>query len=288
MDQFTTVNAKKQHASEVLRKHRGVLVALSGGVDSAVLLAIACEALGPANVLAVTGRSAAVTDQEIDDAGRVARSLGAPHEVVDTHEIESLAYRANTGDRCFHCRSELFAVLTRTAAASGIDAIAYGAIVDDLGDDRPGMEAARQLGILAPLLEASIGKSDIRTLAKAFDLHVHEKPASPCLASRIPVGTEVTRERLEQVGMAEAAIQELGFRVFRVRHHGDVARLEFGEGEAERLEIPLTRAKVVAAVQRAGFQSATLDLAGYRPGGAKAGARTVTLYSIEPKRVNGQ
>jgi uncharacterized protein len=287
MDEIIDVNVKKQHAREVLLKHRGVLVALSGGVDSAVLLAIACETLGT-NVLAVTGRSAAVTEHEIADARRVAESLGASHSVVDTHEIDSLAYRANTGDRCFHCRSELFAVLSRTAAANGIDAIAYGAIVDDLGDDRPGMEAARQLGIIAPLLEARIGKSDVRLLAKQFNLHIHEKPASPCLASRIPIGTEVTRERLEQVGLAEAALQRLGFRVFRVRHHGNTARLEFGEGEAERLEDASTRANVVAAVERAGFHSVAMDLAGYRPGGAKVGGRSVVLHSIEPQRINGQ
>ena len=137
-------------------------MALSGGVDSAVLLAIAAEALGSSNVLAVTGRSASVTDEEVEDARRVAGTLGVRHEVVDTLEIDRPAYRANDGDRCFHCRTELFDVLGRIAHARGIEAIAYGAIVDDLGDHRPGMAAARGRGVLAPLLDANISKSDVR------------------------------------------------------------------------------------------------------------------------------
>jgi uncharacterized protein len=288
MDRFAAINGKKQHAISLLRKHRGVLVALSGGVDSAVLLAIACEAVGPGSVLAVTGRSAAVTGQEVDDARAVAATLGARHQVVETHEIESASYRANTGDRCFQCRTELFAVLARTASAEGIAAIAYGAIVDDLGDDRPGMAAAKQLGILAPLLDAGIGKNDVRELAFDFNLHIHDKPASPCLASRIPIGVEVTAEKLDQVGRAEAALRELGFRIFRVRHHGEVARLELGEGESDRLADASVRAEVVAAVRQAGFRFVSLDLADYRSGSLNAGSAPAALHSIEPKRVSGQ
>jgi len=270
---------KKQRAISLLREHRTVLVALSGGVDSAALLAVACEALGSERVLAVTGRSGSVTDSEIADAREVARALNVSHVVVETFEIERSEYRANAGDRCFHCRSELFEVLSRVAAQRKIEAIAYGAIVDDLGDHRPGMDAARQLGILAPLLDAGIGKEDVRALANEFNLHVHEKPASACLASRIPIGTEVTLKRLKEVERAEAALRGLGFRQFRVRHHGEIARIEFGTGEIERLSDPSLRAEVVRAVKSAGFDFAAVDLEPYRQAG---------LYSIEPSRVSGQ
>ena len=270
---------KKQLAISVLREHRTVLVALSGGVDSAALLAVACEALGPANVLAVTGRSPSVTQDEIRDAGEVARTLKVQHDVVDTFELDKPEYRANSGDRCFHCRSELFGVLSRLAKLRGIDAIAYGAIVDDLGDHRPGMDAARELGILSPLLDAGIGKNDVRELANEFGLHVYEKPSSACLASRIPIGSEVTPERLQQVGEAEAALRRLGFRQFRVRHHGDIARIELGAGEADRLVDPELRAEIARRVRNAGFLFVAVDLEDYRAGG---------FYLIGPSRETGQ
>jgi uncharacterized protein len=279
---------KKRSAISLLRKHRCVLVALSGGVDSAALLAIACEALGPENVLAVTGRSGAVTGDEIQDAGRVAHALNVRHEVVDTLEIERADYRANSADRCFHCRSELFDVLTRIATERGYDSIAYGAIVDDLEDDRPGMDAARQRGVLAPLLDAGIGKSDVRKLAIEFGLHVHEKPASACLASRIPRGTEVTPERLGQVGRAEAALRTLGFLQFRVRHHGEIARIELGPGEADRLANAVIRAEVIRSVKDAGFRFVAVDLENYRAGRLNPEAASSRLYSIEPHRDSGQ
>jgi len=279
---------KKNHAISVLRKHRAVLVALSGGVDSAALLAIACEALGSENVLAVTGRSGSVTEQEVQDARRVARELDVQHEVVDTREIDRPGYRANGGDRCFHCRSELFEILAKIAVQRGMEAVAYGAIVDDLGDDRPGMEAARQLGILAPLLDADIGKSDVRELANDLKLHVHNKPANACLASRIPIGIEVTVERLTQVGQAEAALRGVGFREFRVRHHGEIARIELGDGEAGRLVDPGLRAAVIRAVKGAGYRFVAVDLEVYRAGRPRTEGMAGRLYSIEPRRESGQ
>lgn len=288
MNDSTGLIERKRIAISLLRKHRGVLVALSGGVDSATLLAIACEALGPANVLAVTGRSESVTDREVADAARVARSLNVRHEIVETRELDRPAYRANAGDRCFHCRTELFAVLAETAAVRGIEAIAYGAIKDDLGDHRPGMQAAERFGILAPLLEANISKDDVRALANELCIHVHDKPANPCLASRIPVGVEVTPERLGQVGRAEAALRRAGFAVFRVRHHGEIARLELGPAESREIADPVVRKQVVAAVKESGFRYVVVDLEGYRPSGGHAGSADAPLYSIAPARESGQ
>jgi uncharacterized protein len=279
---------KKQTVISLLRQHRNVVIALSGGVDSATLLAMACEALGREKVLAITGRSASVTDDDLRDASRIAQSLNVRHEIVDTREMERAEYRANAGDRCFHCRSELFEVLSKIALERGFEAIAYGAIADDLGDDRPGMDAATRLGIRAPLLEAGIGKSDVRTLASSFDLYVRDKPASACLASRIPMGTEVTLERLTQVGRAESALRTLGFLQVRVRHHGDIARIELGEGESDRLADPGVRAQVVRSIKDAGFRFAVLDLEGYRPGGVGPQRAGVGLYSIAPSRGGGQ
>jgi len=278
---------KKRRAISLLREHRAVLIALSGGVDSATLLAMACEALGSKNVLAVTGRSAAVTEDEIRDAATVASRLAVRHEVVETHELDRFEYRANTGDRCFHCRSELFEVLWKLAKQRHFDAIAYGAISDDLSDDRPGMEAARRMGILAPLLEANIGKNDVRTLANQFGLHIHEKPASACLASRIPKGTEVTVERLRQIAEAEAGLRGLGFRQFRVRHHGEVARLELAIGETDPLADANLREEAVRVVKLAGFRFVAVDLEGYRAGAESAG-RAERLYLIGPARESGQ
>ena len=278
---------KKQRAISVLREHRAVVIALSGGVDSATLLAIACEAVGCDNVLAVTGRSPSVTDEEIRDAANVARHLSIRHEVVDTLEIDRPEYRANAGDRCFHCRSELFEVLSRIAAERQFDAIAYGAIVDDLGDDRPGMAAARNRGILAPLLDASIGKRDVRALASIFGLHVQEKPAAACLASRIPIGTEVTVERLGQVAEAEAGLRRLGFRQFRVRHHGEIARIELASGELDPMNDPILRAEAIRSVKLAGFRYVVVDLERYRSA-VEVAQPSDRLYLIGPARESGQ
>jgi uncharacterized protein len=278
---------KKEHAAAALGEHQRVLVALSGGVDSATLLAIAREALGPDRLIAVTGRSESVTGDEIRDASRVADRLGVRHEIVDTFEMSRPAYRANAGDRCLHCRTELFEVLRRVADEFGGASVAYGAILDDVGDHRPGMQAAVQFGVLAPLLDARIGKNDIRALAEHYELHVSSKPASACLASRIPAGTEVTAERLGQIARAEGELRRLGFRQLRVRHHGEIARIELGPGEADRLGDAGLRAAVAAGVKAAGFRFVAVDLEGYREGSLNPQASGL-LYSIAPQRDGGQ
>ncbi|MDX1389273.1 MAG: ATP-dependent sacrificial sulfur transferase LarE, partial [Acidobacteriota bacterium] len=258
------VQRKKDVALGVLRGAGSVVVALSGGVDSAVLLALAIEALGRDRVLAVTGRSPAVPGDDIDDARTVARSLGARHEVIETREIDSPAYRENAGDRCYHCRSELFDLIRTVASERGFRAIAYGAIPEDAGDFRPGMAAADERGVLAPLLAAGLGKPDVRALAAEYGLTVRDKPAAACLASRIPVGTEVTPARLAQVATAEKSLKEMGFRSVRVRHHGEVARIELDPDGDRRREARATRIRVAEAVKAAGFRFVALDLEGYR------------------------
>jgi uncharacterized protein len=249
-----------------IRPYRSLLVALSGGVDSAVLLALAREALGGENVLAVTSASESLPRRDLDDARRVARHLAVEHLVVSTGELGVAAYRANTGDRCFHCRNELFRVLRGVARDRGIDEIAYGAIKDDAGDFRPGMKAAVAWGIRAPLLEAGMDKESVRMVARAAELPVDSKPAAACLASRIPSGTEVTEGRLRSVESAEEALREMGFGQLRVRHHGQVARIELESADLARVADPALRARVVQAVKKAGFRFCALDLEDYRAG----------------------
>ena len=277
---------KKKEAIAVLRNAGPTVVALSGGVDSAVLLALACEALGPSVLIAATGRSPAGTDSEVGAAARVALQLGVEPVVGDTFELERPRYRANEGDRCFHCRTELFERLTALAAERGFPAIAYGAITDDLGDHRPGMDAARRMGVIAPLLAAQIGKIGVRRLASHYALHISEKPASACLASRIPVGMVVSPEVLRQVAEAEAVLSRLGFGRVRVRHHGDTARIEVDPPDLPRFEDASTREAVFSGVRSAGFRSVVVDLDGYRQGGASAAAPR--LHSIEPQPDGGQ
>ena len=281
------LRARRAHVLEQLRTHPRVVVALSGGVDSAVLLALAVEAVGRSAVVAVTGGSTAVTGDEIADARRIASGLGVSHEVVATGEFENEDYLQNRKDRCYHCRSELFKMLGAIARDRAPACVVYGAIVDDLGDDRPGMAAAHEFGVIAPLLDAGMTKSDVRTLAAAAGIHVAEKPANACLASRVPTGVRVTRERLEQIARAERGILDLGFSLVRVRHHGETARLEVPVDEVARLDAPDIRTAVAAAVGAAGFAGYSVEPDGYRPAGVRR-REEPRLYSIEPHPDSGQ
>jgi len=239
-------------------------------------------------VLAVTGRSAAVPEHDLADARRVAAALGVRHETVETRELELPEYRANRGDRCYHCRGELFGTLEELAKARGFAAVAYGAIADDAGDDRPGMAAARERGILAPLLEAGMGKGDVRAIAASRGLPVRDKPAAACLASRLPVGTEVTAARLARVEKAESALRALGLGTVRVRDHGEIGRVELDAAGLERIADPELRRAVADAVRGAGFRFAAVDLDGYRVGGGVGRSRETPLYRIGPQPDGGQ
>jgi uncharacterized protein len=258
---------KRKEASlqEELRGAGRVLVAFSGGVDSSYLAYAAHRTLGD-GALAVTALSASYPESHRSMAERIAADFGIPHRFVSTSEIDKADYRANRPDRCYHCKSELFEVLGNLRDALGFDAVAYGVNADDAGDFRPGHRAAAERGVLSPLLEAGLAKQEIRVLSRAAGLPTAELPASACLSSRLPYGTEVTPERLRQVEEGEERLRALGFRQVRLRHHGPVASVEIEPAELSRALDPAVRREIVAAIRPLGFRWVSLDLEGYRTG----------------------
>ncbi len=243
-------------------------VAFSGGVDSATLLAVAARRLGPDRVVAIMAVSPSLASQEASGARATAAAIGVPLVELATRELEDPAYRANGPDRCFYCKTALFSQISdEVAEAQGIDAVAYGENADDARrPDRPGAQAATNHQILRPLAAAGLTKAMVRQLARELGLDVADKPAAPCLSSRIPHFMEVTPEKLRQIDQAEQAVKALGFSDVRVRHHGDIARVELPVGELPRAVDPQVRARLLAALRRAGFRWATLDLAGIQSG----------------------
>ena len=242
-----------------------VLVAYSGGVDSALLLRVATDVLGERAVGALAS-SAAYDEEETRQAVASAEQMGARLVRVETHELEDPRYAANTAERCYFCKTELFDQLEPLARSLGLAHVAYGMNRDDRGDWRPGQRAARERDVRAPLDEAGMGKAEIRAVARHLGLPLWDKPALACISSRIPYGTPVTPEVLRQVGRAERALRGLGFRQLRVRHHGAVARIEIDPAEFVRLLDPDVRERIVAEVRASGYAYVTLDLQGYRTG----------------------
>ncbi|HEX2057783.1 MAG TPA: ATP-dependent sacrificial sulfur transferase LarE [Actinomycetota bacterium] len=260
---------KKRALEDSLRSHASVVVAFSGGVDSAFLTAVAHDVLGT-RALAVTAVSPSLARRERAGAEALARAYGWQHLVVETHEVHRPEYARNAGDRCYWCKDELFTVLAPVAAERGA-AIAVGTNTDDLGDHRPGLRAAREHGVLSPLVDADMSKADVRALAAERGLPVADKPASPCLASRVAYGVEVTPERLRRIDAAEEAVRALGFDVLRVRDHGDLARVEVPAKDLPRAAA--LREELHARLSELGFRFVTLDLAGFRSGSLNAALR---------------
>jgi uncharacterized protein (TIGR00268 family) len=263
---MTTVEAKREAAVEDLRSFDGVLVAFSGGVDSAVVAALAHEALGE-DAVACTARSETLPAAELEDATRVAEEIGVRHEIVSFSELDSEAFAANDDERCYHCRSMRLGRMFDRARELGIETVCDGTNASDPGEGhRPGLRAVEELNAYSPLLEHEISKDEVREIARYYGLSVAEKPSMACLSSRIPTGLEVTEERLTRVEKAETLLRTWGFEQFRVRDHDGLARIEVGEAELERALDPDFAAAAREHLGDVGFEHVTLDLEGYRTG----------------------
>jgi uncharacterized protein len=270
--------AKRERLRAILRECGSVVIGYSGGVDSVFLAKVAVDVLGPGRVLAVTGKSESVASWMEDTARDVAHRFGIPWLEVETREVQDPRYAANPSNRCYFCKSELWGRLTGIARERGLRAVLDGSNADDVGDHRPGAVAAEENAVRSPLLEAGLTKAEIRAWSRELGLPTWDQPAAPCLASRLPYGIAVTPERLRQVEAAELALRALGFRDFRVRHHGEVARLEVHPSELAR--VPGHRVAILAAVREAGFRRVLLDLQGYRRGALNEGLAAGQLVRL--------
>ena len=270
-----TLASKRQRLIEILRDMGSCVIGFSGGVDSTFLFALAAEVLGD-RVLAVTASSETYPLRELREAEELARRIGGRHRLIVSEELDIPGFADNPKDRCYFCKKELFGKLREIADQEGIAHVLDGSNVDDQGDYRPGRKASKELGVRSPLEEAGLTKADIRELSREMGLATWDKPAFACLSSRFPYGVKITREKLGMVGRAEDSLRELGLRVLRVRHHGDVARLELGAEEFGRVVNGL-RDEVVRRVKEAGYTYVALDLQGYR-----TGAMNEVLTDIRP------
>lgn len=265
LDEHGATDPQLLRLEERLRELGSVVVCYSGGVDSAFVLLVAHRVLG-ARAVGVTAVSPSLAPSEKDLAVRVAKEIGARHELVETHELDNPDYASNPENRCYHCKTELYDVAEKWAREHGFSAVVNGTNTDDLGDYRPGLDAAKEAKVSSPLVDVGMNKADVRRHSKALGLGVWDKPASACLSSRLPYGTAVTRERLSQIGGLEEELRALGFRQVRVRWHETIARIEIAQEELGRAFDPELRERIVAAGKRHGFTYVTLDLQGYRTG----------------------
>ena len=246
--------------------YRNALIAYSGGVDSVFLLKVAVDCLGSESVLACLGLSESVAQSEYKGACEVAANIGTKMEIVAPNEMQNPSYQANPENRCFFCKTELYTVLTEVAKNRHFEVIFNGTNADDLGDYRPGLQAADDFKVISPLADANLTKSDIRTLSKELELPTWDKPAQPCLSSRVIYGLSITPERLNQVEKAEEFLRSKGFRELRVRHHDKLARIEVPPDQLEQLVAEPLRSEINATFKKLGFTYVSLDLQGFRSG----------------------
>ena len=260
------LHSKLSQMREGLRAFGRVAVAYSGGVDSALVLKVAVETLGAENVLAVTGVSSSLARRELAAAKELAESMGVRHLLVDPGEFDDPSYLANPTNRCYFCKSALYDKMDEILADHGLSVAVNGTNVDDLGDHRPGLGAAKEHGVRSPCVEAGLGKAEIRALSAEMGLPTSGKPASPCLSSRVPYGDDITPEKLRMIERAENFLHDLGIRECRVRHHDTLARIEVLPPWIERLSEPEMRTRIDAEFREFGYQHVTVDLRGFRSG----------------------
>ncbi len=261
-----TLQQKHQRLKGLIAEMQSVVVAFSGGVDSTLVLKVALNVLGRDKVLAATGVSPSLPQRELESVKQLASVMNAPLELVDTDEINNPAYSANSPNRCYHCKTELYTRLTALAKQRGFAAVANGVNLDDQGDWRPGITAANEWSVRAPLMEAALAKDEIRILANELGIPNWQKPALACLSSRVSYGTPVTVQILSQIEKAEAFLYQHGFSNFRVRHHGKVARIEVSPDDMQQLLADPLRQEVVSTMKKLGYNYVTLDLQGFRSG----------------------
>jgi uncharacterized protein len=269
------LDEKEARLRAIVREIGSCIVAFSGGVDSALVLHVASQELGE-RAVGITARSESLAEREYEGAVAFAAAVEAKHEVIETRELHDPSYAANPVDRCYFCKRELYSNLAAIARERNLAAIVDGYNRDDEGDWRPGRRAAREYEVRSPLYEAGLRKADVRALAQRLGLEVWDKPALACLSSRFPYGTAITLELLRQVDRAEQAVHDAGFRACRVRHHGEIARIEVPPADLAAFADPERRQRVVEGVRAAGYRFVTLDLGGYVSGGFNAGAVPAT------------